>query len=85
MLEHADAKSSVEAWVSEVRAAKWRTSAELKERYPKASILDAERVWFDIHGNRYRLLVSIDYETGTVVVQFAGTHQQYDRFNARNA
>ena len=42
-------------------------------------------VVFRVKGNRYRLIVQIDYRKGIVVAIFFGTHAEYDEFNAREA
>ena len=52
---------------------------------PGASILPDNRVVFRVKGNRYRLIVQIDYRKGIVVAIFFGTHAEYDEFNAREA
>lgn len=80
--QHPEARSSLQAWVDEVRHAEWQTSHDIKARYPKASVLGNKRVVFDIKGNDYRLIVSIAYRFGAVYIKFIGTHAEYDRVNA---
>ena len=48
---HADAKSAIEAWVSDVENAEWKTPHQLKERFPKASIIGDGKYVFDIKEN----------------------------------
>lgn len=79
---HPDAKDSLAAWYHEVRAAQWNTSARLKQQYGTASIINAERVVFNICGNRYRLVVRINYASSTVFIRFVGTHGQYETIDA---
>ena len=54
---------------------------QLKEKYGSASILKGSRVVFNICGNKYRLVVKINYAYAMVYIRFAGTHQEYDRVN----
>jgi len=75
---HTDAEHELETWYHEVKKARWQTSAELKARYPKASIINSERVVFNICGNKYRLVVQINYAYGKVFIRFIGTHAGYD-------
>jgi len=77
-----DAKGPVSAWYDEVVRAQWGSPADLKEKYRTASILKNNRVVFNIAGNKYRLVVRINYESKTVFVRFIGTHKEYDQINA---
>jgi mRNA interferase HigB len=36
-------------------------------------------VVFNVGGNKYRLVVDVQYQAGTVRVKFVGTHALYDR------
>ena len=47
-----------------------------------ASILKNSRVVFNIGGNKYRLVVAIDYVRQACYVKFIGTHKQYDAIDA---
>ncbi|HEV3275202.1 MAG TPA: type II toxin-antitoxin system HigB family toxin [Terriglobia bacterium] len=76
-------KAALEAWFHEAVAAEWRSSAEVKESYANASILDAERVVFNIKGNDYRLVTAIDYRRQIVFIKWLGTHAAYDKIDAR--
>lgn len=79
---HADAQGPIEAWHAEASKASWRTPQEVKAKFRSASILKSGRIVFNIAGNKYRLVVSIDYERQTCFVKFIGTHGQYDRIDA---
>ena len=79
---HEDAKGALEAWYYEAKHAQWASPAEIKALYGSASILKSNRVVFDIAGNKYRLIVRINYESKTVFVRFVGTHREYDEIDA---
>jgi len=49
---------------------------------PPASFLRDNRVVFNIGGNKYRLIVKINYSYNTVYIRFVGTHAEYDKINA---
>jgi mRNA interferase HigB len=56
----------------------------IKRRYPNASIPSGNRVVFNIGGNKYRLVVRINYPYRVVYVRFVGTHAEYDRIDAES-
>ncbi len=80
--DYQDAKGPLEAWYYEARHAQWASPADVKAMYGSASILKDNRVVFNIAGNKYRLVVSINYDSRTVFVRFIGTHKEYDEIDA---
>ena len=80
---HADAREPLLAWYRHAVKADWRTSAEVKRDFGTASILRDGRVVFNIGGNKYRLVVWINYPYRVICVRFVGTHAQYDRIDAQ--
>jgi mRNA interferase HigB len=77
------AEQDLKAWFAEAENADWKTPAEVKVKYGNASILKAGRVVFNICGNKYRLVVRINYAFGVVYIRFIGTHDEYDRIDAQ--
>jgi mRNA interferase HigB len=75
-------KRALEAWYAEAKAADWQTPADIKEQYASASILKDSRVVFNICGNKYRLIVEINYRFSVIYVRFIGTHKEYDQIDA---
>jgi len=80
--EHSDAQPALEAWHFEVLRASWSTPQDIKEKYRSASFLKNNRVVFNIAGNKYRLIVSIDYQRQACFIKFIGTHKQYNAIDA---
>lgn len=76
-----DSEQPLRAWLYEAKAAKWKNSAEIKVKYRTASIINSKRVVFNICGNKYRLIVAINYQIGIVFIRFIGTHLEYDKVN----
>ena len=68
----------MESWHDEVKRVDWSTPQEIKAQFGTASILKDSRVVFNIHGNKYRLIVKINYAYKVVYIRFVGTHKQYD-------
>ena len=81
--EYADSEVSLRAWYHEAKTAEWKNSNELKMQYKNASNVGEGRVVFNIKGNDYRLIVSIDYEFQAIFIRFIGTHKQYDKIDAK--
>lgn len=77
-----DARRALEAWHREARRATWRSPQEIKQRYATASVLKGGRVVFNICGNRYRLVVRINFGQQIAYVRFVGTHAEYDAIDA---
>jgi mRNA interferase HigB len=83
--EYADSKGQLESWYREAKQAEWSDPMEIKAQYRSASILKGGRVVFNIAGNKYRLVVGINYNTKTVFIKFIGTHRQYDKIDIETA
>jgi mRNA interferase HigB len=80
---YADARDPILAWYRHALRADWRSPADIKRQFGNASILRNGRVVFNIGGNKYRLVVWINYAYRVVYVRFIGTHAQYDRIDAQ--
>ena len=74
----AEAATPLQLWFATVEAADWATPAEVKATFGDASILKGSRVVFNIAGNRFRLVVRINYPYRVVYIRFVGTHAEYD-------
>lgn len=74
-------KTALDAWFDEVKKARWTNMSEVKRLYVMASIINAERVVFNIKGNAYRLVVAVDFEKGIVWIKWIGSHKSYDRID----
>lgn len=80
---YGDAQDPVMAWVRQVKAADWASPTDVKRAVRSASILKGGRVVFNIGGNKYRVVVWINYPYRVVYIRFVGTHRQYDAIDAR--
>ena len=80
--KHADCEQQLKAWYQEAKKGKWKNLNELKRGYPSASILEDNRVCFNIKGNHYRLIVKINFNYQMMWIRFIGTHAEYDKIDA---
>jgi mRNA interferase HigB len=78
---YCDAKGPLESWYEEVIKAHWLSPQDIKAQYLNASIYSNNRVVFNIGGNKYRLVVKMQYRAGIAWIKFVGTHAQYDLIN----
>ena len=81
---HTYAREPVMAWYRQVRAADWVGPADVKRDIRHASILEDGRVVFNVAGNKYRIVVWINYPYRVVYIRFIGTHRMYDTIDAQS-
>ena len=81
-MKHPACEQQLKSWYQEAEAANWKGPFDIKQDYPYASIIQNNRVVFNIKGNQFRLIVKINYRYGMVWIRFIGNHQSYDKINA---
>ena len=81
--DHKALKGALDAWFHEVQAQSWQSMAEVKAAFGSASVLNAERVVFNIKGNDYRLVTAMDFRRQCVFIKWIGTHEAYDEIDAK--
>ena len=75
---HRDAVEPLKAWYKAARASKWRNLVDVRKQFPKADQTGKVLI-FDIKGNRYRLITTVNYNQARVWVKDFLTHAEYDR------
>ena len=80
--KHSDSQQQLKSWFQGASNVEWKSLKDIKKEYPKASILEDKRVVFNIKGNKYRLIVKINYDYQMVWIRFIGTHAEYDKIDA---
>lgn len=81
--EYADAIDPTLAWYRHALKADWSSPSDVKQGFRNASILKDGRVVFNIAGNKYRLVVWINYTYRVVYIRFIGTHALYDKIDVQ--
>ena len=76
-------KRALDAWFDEVRKADWKNAADVRQSFATVSIVGPDRLVFNIRGNRYRLVVAVDYARSAVWIKWIGTHDDYDDIDVR--
>lgn len=80
--KHPQAAEPLKAWTQEAKRTRWKNTHDIKKFYRDADILPDNRVVFNVGGNKFRLIVKINYNCSVVYVKFIGTHAEYDKINA---
>jgi mRNA interferase HigB len=81
--DHADAHTSLDNWYKLASQAAWQNLIEVQSLFPKAEAVGDFTV-FNIRGNRYRLIVAIEYERQLIYVKYVLTHAEYDKEDWKN-
>jgi mRNA interferase HigB len=79
--KHADSRIPLDCWRNEVEKAQWDGPHDIKRSYASASFLADNRVIFNIKGNKYRLVIKAKYQYGIVMIEWVGTHAEYNKKN----
>jgi mRNA interferase HigB len=78
-----DVQAPIEDWYNIVRKTEWENLEQVREIYRNAEAVGNFTV-FNIKGNKYRLIVDIDYESGTVYYKYFLTHADYNKDRWKN-
>lgn len=80
LTKHPDSRSQFTTWFKHLEKGNWQTLNEIKEAFPKSSILNNLRMVFRIKS--YRLIVEFNlfYQKG--FIKWIGTHDEYDKIDA---
>jgi mRNA interferase HigB len=76
------AEQQLKTWYKEASKAQWNNPNDIKNAFITASVLKSGRVVFNICGNRFRLIVDINYERKSIFIRFIGSHKDYDNIDA---
>lgn len=76
--QYPSAKTALLTWLKEFNSKVFISPNELKEVYGNASIVANHRVVFNIKGNDFRLVVSINFKAQAAYIIWFGSHREYD-------
>lgn len=79
--KNADARKSIATWQDVTEKAAWKNKQHVLTDFPNAKMIKNNRARFEINHNTYRLIVYVNYDAGSVVIRFIGTHNEYDRID----
>jgi len=71
-------RGRLSAWYKVASTSTWKNLLEVRQTYPAADYVAPFTV-FNIKGNRYRLIASIEYSMQLILIKDVLTHAEYDR------
>ncbi len=77
------AETQLMIWYTEFTRHKFTNFNQLKKVYGNASIVNNNRVVFNIKGNDFRLVISINFLQEASYVIWFGTHKEYDKIDVQ--
>lgn len=75
------AQTAFERWYEITEHAEWRNFADIKATFPATDYVGNQHYVFNISGNKYRLVVVIQFTISRVFIRFVGTHAEYDKID----
>ncbi len=79
-----DSRIALERWYSIVEEAVWHNFADVKKDFHSADYVGNQHYVFNIHGNKYRLVVVIKFVIGYIYIRWVGSHKDYDKIDCAN-
>ena len=81
--KYLDAVEIVRNFARKIEFSNWQNLIEIQADYRTAEAVGNFTV-FNIKGNRYRLILSIDYEAQVAYFKYFMTHAEYDKDDWKN-
>jgi mRNA interferase HigB len=79
--KYPNAETQLTIWHNDFSKLSFNNFNELKNIYGNASVLNNNRVVFNIKGNDFRLVVSLNFLQQNCYIIWFGTHKEYDKIN----
>jgi mRNA interferase HigB len=76
-----DSKQPLLTWAKIAERAKWKSPNDVKKVFRSADVVGKNRIVFNIAGNKYRLVVKMEYRLGLIFIRFVGTHSEYEQID----
>ena len=78
-----DAKGALQRWYETAEDSDWKGLTDIRRSFPATDYVGNQHYVFNIRGNRYRLVVVIKFTMGYIFIRFIGTHEDYDKIDAK--
>jgi len=81
--KHTSAKVALEEWYQKTVKSQWTCFDDIKRTFNSVDAVGNQHYVFNIKGNDFRLIVVIKFTISTVLIRFVGTHNEYNKINAK--
>jgi mRNA interferase HigB len=76
--KHPESSASLNRWTAVAEKSLWKKTADVRATFRTADFVGG-KVVFNIGGNHYRLISTIDFKAAQVDVNAVLTHKEYDK------
>jgi mRNA interferase HigB len=81
--KYPDVTKTIQAFCKTIKQAQWQNLIQLQQVYRDAEAVGSFTV-LNIKGNKYRLILDIDYEEQVAYFKYFLTHAEYDKEQWKN-
>lgn len=76
-----DSRVALQRWYRTACKAAWGSLGDIKNDFPATDYVGNQRYVFNIRGNKYRLVVVVQFTHKHIFVRFVGTNEEYDKID----
>ncbi|GBF79818.1 type II toxin-antitoxin system HigB family toxin [Aphanothece sacrum] len=84
ILIYPEARIPLDTWLEVAKQANWRHLFDIKTNWHRGTDDVDGKTVFNIGGNKYRLITTINYQRGIIKIYYVLTHEEYDQENWKN-
>ena len=77
-LRQPELEPALDAWFRIAKKAQWQSLADIRKTFASADSVEKWTI-FNVKGNKYRLVVEINYRFRRIYIRHVLTHAQYDQ------
>jgi mRNA interferase HigB len=81
--KHPQSQTPLMRWYKTVQKSDYKTPQEMILDFAGSDYVGNDRIVFNTGHNKYRLIVSFDYDRDVGFIKFIGTHKEYDKIDAK--
>ncbi|MCI1740823.1 MAG: type II toxin-antitoxin system HigB family toxin [Prevotella sp.] len=80
--KYEDSRVPLERWYEITCKREWYNLADIRQDFGDTDMVGNQHYVFNIHGNKYRLVVVVQFTISRLYIRFVGTHKEYDEIDA---